>query len=259
MSAGKLKNGIFSILIVAAGVTVIVLQQRDTTALRGEIEQLRGQKQENARLSEENRRLTGDLAQAVAEAGVARDEHAELVRLRAEVDALKKASARAGAAGVEKASAMVPVAAMGNAGRATPRAAGQTEAWAMRRGDIDTVASLITFGPEERAKMEALVAALPDNLREQYGTPERLMALLMTGMPRPVAAVQVVDEAEDGPDDYIQHVQLQYADGRTRTDELSFHREAEGWSLVMSPAIVDRAVAALKNGPPPSPPASGGQ
>ena len=91
-------------------------------------------------------------------------------------------------------------------------AAGQTEAWAVQHGDVDTAASLLTFAPEERAKLEAVIAALPENLREQYGTPERLMAMVMAGTPRPIAGVQILQEKEQGPDDYVQQVQLKYAD-----------------------------------------------
>ncbi|HWA09395.1 MAG TPA: sigma-70 family RNA polymerase sigma factor [Opitutaceae bacterium] len=259
MSMTKFNLGLAG-LVLAAGATGLVLQQRTTTQLRGEIEELRQQTRENPALRAENQRLT----QAVAELPALQAEHAELVQLRAELAALKAqkpstvpASARSGGgpagggSATPAASAMVPVEAMGNAGRATPRAAGQTEAWAVQHGDVETAASLITFNPAERAKMEAVVAALPDNLREQYGTPEKLMAMVMAGTPRPIAAVQVLDEKEQGPDDYVQHIELKYADGRTRTDELTFHRDADGWKRVVSPATVDRVITALKNGPPP--------
>jgi hypothetical protein len=261
MTMTKLNLGIVGVLVVA-GATGLVLQQKTNTQLHGEIEGLRQQGAENTLLREENQHL----AQVTAEVAALREEHAELVRLRVEVVALKsqppepaRASAvqAGGAVGVEKppASAMVPVEAMGNVGRATPRAAGQTEAWAIQHGDVDTAASLLTFRPEERAKMEAIVAALPDTMRAEYGTPERFMAMAMAGTPRPIAAVQVLDEMEQGPDDYMQHIQLQYSDGRVRTDELQFHREADGWRRVVSPATVDRLITALKNGPLPKPPA----
>jgi RNA polymerase sigma factor (sigma-70 family) len=265
MSLTKLKIGIAAAL-VAAGATGIVLQQKTNTALRDEIEGLRQQNSENAGLREENRRL----AQTAAEVTALREEHAELVRLRNELDALKKQAPAPASAPVVKsgatpagektpASGLVPVESMHNVGNATPRAAGQTEAWAIQRGDIDTAASLIMFGPEDRAKMEALVAALPENLRADYGTPERLMAMVMAGTPRPIAAVQVLDESEQGPDDFVQHIQLKYSDGRERQDELQFHREADGWHRVMSSALVDRVVTALKNGPLPQPPAPAGK
>ena len=123
----------------------------------------------------------------------------------------------------------------------------------MQRGDIDTVASLLAFAPADRARLEALAAALPENLREQYGTPERLMALVLTGTPRPIAAVQVLDEEPQGADDYVQHIELKYGDGRVRADTLQFHRTDEGWQRVVSSEVVDRVVRALKNGPPPVP------
>jgi hypothetical protein len=205
--------------------------------------------------------------QAAAAAKAAQAEHEELLRLRSEVEALRRNQAApagpatstgapatgngGGAAAPLTNSRTVPVEVMGNVGRATPRAAGQTEAWAVQHGDVDTAASLLTFAPEERAKLEAVIAALPENLREQYGTPERLMAMVMAGTPRPIAGVQILEEKEQGSDDFVQQIQLKYADGRTRSDELTFHRDAEGWKRVVSPATVDRVIAALKNGPIP--------
>lgn len=252
MSMTSLRTGFAVALVVASAGAGLVLWQANSR-LQESVDALQHQQQITER---EKRDQTGQLAAA---AQVTRVEHEELLRLRSEVETLRRNQAAASVApmpanagSVTAPSAdprTVPVEVMGNVGRATPRAAGQTEAWAVQHGDVDTAASLLTFAPEERARLEAVIAALPENLREQYGTPERLMAMVMAGTPRPIAGVQILGEKEQGPDDYVQQIQLKYADGRTRNDELSFHRDAEGWKRVVSPASVDRVITALKNGP----------
>ena len=134
------------------------------------------------------------------------------------------------------------------------RRAGQTIAWAIHHGEIDIAASLITFSPESRAKMGRLDRdMLPDNLRAEYGTPEKLMAFVMAGTPRPIQSLQVLDEAQQGPDDYVQHVQIQYEDGRSRVDPMRFHQTADGWEQVIGPTTVDRVITYLKSGSVPPP------
>ncbi len=263
MSMTKLMIGIATALVAAGGIG-LVLQQQANARLRAENENLLQTTGQTDRLREENRRL----AELAAELPGLRAEHAEMLQLREEVTSLKgqlqaathpPPAGRMTAPGAGKesgASGMVPMADMTNQGRATPRAAGQTVAWAVHHQEIDLAASLITFDPESRAKMEALVAALPPDLRAQYGTPERLMAFVMAGTPRPIAALQVLDETEPGPDEDVQHLQLQYEDGRTRIDTVHFHRTADGWQQVISPSVVDRVANYLNSGsrPPPLPP-----
>ena len=264
MSMTSLRTGFAVALVVASAGTGLVFWQANSR-LQESVDELQHQQQ---RATREKRDQADQLAAA---ARVTQAEHEELLRLRSEVEILRRNQAAApvapasvaapaassgndeGAAPSPSAnnSRTIPVEVMGNVGRATPRAAGQTEAWAVQHGDVDTAASLLTFAPEERAKLEAVIAALPENLREQYGTPERLMAMVMAGTPRPIAGVQILQEKEQGPDDYVQQVQLKYADGRTRDDELTFHRDADGWKRVVSPASVDRVITALKNGPLP--------
>ena len=257
MSMTSLRTGFAVALVVASAGAGFVLWQANSR-LQESVDALQHQQQIAER---EKRDLAGQLA---ASAKMTQAEHEELLRLRSEVETLRRnqttTQAAPGPANGGSATApstpsvsnrTIPVEVMGNVGRATPRAAGQTEAWAVQHGDVDTAASLLTFAPEERAKLEAVIAALPENLREQYGTPERLMAMVMAGTPRPIAGVQILQEKEQGPDDYVQQVQLKYADGRTRDDELTFHRDADGWKRVVSPASVDRVITALKNGPLP--------
>jgi RNA polymerase sigma factor (sigma-70 family) len=257
MSMTKAKIGIIT-AIIAAGAVGLVVQQQTNAKLRVENAGLLQESQAAAQLRDENQRLAKDAGELAA----LRHEHAELVELRGTVAALKSqaqtartATAVGTASGAKDSPAgnLVAVADMTNQGRATPRAAGQTIAWAIHHGEIDIAASLITFSAESREKLEALITTLPDNLRSEYGTPEKLMAFVMAGTPHPIQSLQVLDEAQQGPDDYVQHVQIQYEDGRSRVDPIRFHQTADGWQQVMGATTVDRVITYLKSGslPPP--------
>jgi RNA polymerase sigma factor (sigma-70 family) len=250
MSTAKLTLGIVGVVAVAA--TAIAIRQYQTTAqLRTEVAALREQTSALAASRAETRRVTEEMT----------DEHAELVRLRAEKEAFMKAVAaqktstarassgtapvRAASAGETLAPGMVSVDLMANVGRATPTAAAQTMMWAMQRGDIKTVASVIELAPPERAKLETFIATLPDKVRTDYGTPEDLLAFVMSGSPRPIAGVQLLSQTQPDADTEIHRVQMQYQNGEVRQDEIKFRREADGWKQVVSPAVVDRVIGYL--------------
>ncbi|HTZ19906.1 MAG TPA: sigma-70 family RNA polymerase sigma factor [Opitutaceae bacterium] len=250
MSTAKLTLGIVGVVAVAA--TAIAIRQYQTTAqLRTEVAALREQTSALAASRAETRRITEEMT----------GEHAELVRLRAEKEAFIKAAAakkastvrassettpvRAAGAGGALAPGMISVDLMANAGRATPAAAAQTMVWAMQRGDTKTVASVIDFEPPERAKLEAFIATLPEKVRTDYGTPEELIAMVMSGSPRPIVGVQLLSQTQPDADTEIHSVQLQYQSGEVRQDEIKFRRDADGWKQVVSPALVDRVIGYL--------------
>jgi len=61
---------------------------------------------------------------------------------------------------------------MQNVGNATRARApwGMTLGWALQNGEVDVIASLVTSKePVARAKMEALIASLPEGFRDKYG------------------------------------------------------------------------------------------
>ena len=84
-------------VIVAAstvtGAAVLALQRQEQTVLRSERELLRDQARELAQARAENERLKAQQIPA-SELTRLRADHAELLRLRAEIDALKQRSPR---------------------------------------------------------------------------------------------------------------------------------------------------------------------
>lgn len=258
MSSTKIMAGVAGIIVVAA-TTITLRQQQTSRALRAEVGELRKEIKASAALRTENQRL---LAEKTGEQDTRAAEHAELMKLRTEKDAFLKAiAARKAASGRPSESTtgrpssgpasglapgMISMDAIANVGRATPRAAGETMAWALQQADFKTAAEGLTFGAPERQKLEAFIATLPEKSRSDYGTPEQLVALVMAGSPKPIAGVQVLSRAQPDPDSEIARVQWQYQTGELHQDEIRFRRDADGWKQVVSPALTDRVIAYLK-------------
>ncbi len=256
MSTTKIMAGVAGVIAVAA--TAVTWQQRQANAeLRTEIGALREQTAAVTTLRAENQRLV-----AAKNAGddTARAEHEELVQLRAARDAFRKRLAQGVASGQAVAPATATTAAPGDGlkpgmvsvdvlqdvGRDTPRAAAQSMMAAAQRGEVDKAASCLTFDPAERAKLEAFIATLPENLREKYRSPEVMMASVISGSPKPVSGVKLLSETRPDADTAVQEVQVQYQSGEVRQDEITFRRDTDGWKQVVSPAMVDRVVAYFK-------------
>ena len=138
-----------------------------------------------------------------------------------------------------------------NMGRATPEAAFQTELWAEDRQQIDVAATAIAFEPAAREKLEALLAGLPKEAQLEYGTPEKLAALLMTGGgdPTAFAGMRVLESISHGVDETTLRTQWQYADGQVRENAWQFRREPDGWKRVLSAAFVDKLVRVYRQQP----------
>jgi len=242
MSMTKLQIGA-ALAVLAAGTTGLVFQYQANARLEGEVVALRGAARELPRLREENGRLAKQAAELQAE-------HAELVRLRqaAAVNPVAAAPAAPPKTSTDAplADGLTPVLSLGNVGRATPSAAFSTQLFAARTGDIATEAAAITLGPEARAKLLALAAALPAGLTAEYDTPEKLMAFILSGSRHPVGGMQVLGETAQGADDVTLHTQWQHIDDTiVHQSDIEFLRGADGWKMVVPPVLVDRAAAYL--------------
>lgn len=154
------------------------------------------------------------------------------------------------------ASGLRPVEALGNAGRDTPRNAFATQLWAARTGDIALEARSLTFGAEARAKLEAVGASLPDALRTEYDTPEKLMAFMLAGSPHPVGGMQVLGETEVDANDVTLQTEWQHVDDDiVHQSDVSLQLGSDGWKMVVPLTLVNRASAYLTRtiGAPPAP------
>jgi len=125
-----------------------------------------------------------------------------------------------------------------NAGQATPLAALETFMWASDRCDTTTLAKTIIFGGNGRQKAEAVLAALPEEARSQFSSPEDLYALFiaddaLTSPPPPEDIIQSVSVQLDGPDRAIlvfpgpNHQQV-------------YQNTVDGWKLVFPEIAVEQ-------------------
>lgn len=226
---------------------VVVLRAQRTDQLRVELESVRSRHQELIRLRTENHRLV-TAQPSTSELESLRADHAALERLRAEIAPLRARAtsidAKAKSAGATI-SAVVSAAQWGNAGWATPSAAFETALWAASGGDIDTLAKSMVLDAEARAKATALLDGLPATSRAEYRSPERLVALL-TAKDVPMGSMQVIGQAQQGPENVKIVVRLQQTDGSVKTANLILRQDAGEWRLVVPPSVVDKYAALLK-------------
>lgn len=250
MSINKAMVGMACALAVA-GVVGFVVQQQANTRLHDEIAGLRQQIQMSTALRSENQRLSRIVNDSNAELEALRAEHSELVHARDEIAAFRAhekapppapAKTTDSAATVPLAPGMVGKDAWTNAGRAMPRSTYQTALWAADRGEVNTLAETLTFNAAEKAKVDALFAMLPEDMRTKYGSPEQMIALLFAGGQIPTG-LDIVSETPQGPNAMIAHVRIQLDGGRVKEADLPFVETPVGWKLVV-PA--DRVEATLR-------------
>ncbi|MEO6003240.1 MAG: hypothetical protein ABIZ04_10215 [Opitutus sp.] len=234
-------------VLTAGIVTTLVLQRQTEGALRNQLVLEREQNLEVNRLRELNRRLLE--AQASEEqVSALRGDRVALERLRGDIDALTNRateSARSAAPKKSAPSAFIPVSAWKNAGRATPAAVLQTVLWAAAGGDLDALTQTLFLDAKVKAQADRIFAGLPDGIRQQYGSAERLIALL-TAKDVPLGAMQPLEEKAFGPNDVAIAVRLQSPEGKTTAVVLTAHRVDDGWRLKVPASALQKYVNALQ-------------
>ena len=252
-------------VLAATGAAAVYLQHAANAQLREELALLRQEMRSLARASAAARApaeaAAGAFVVAAPDNEAARaEERGELKRLREEIRGLQASTqsftrvvqAAAAAKGVDASGPPVklnPVAAWKNAGQATPEAAVETMLWAAVGGDVDMLSGAITLPPNARAKVEALLARLPEAARAQYRTPEQLMALMLAREAGQVSGMQVLGAQEITADTVLVRVRVGSEGGQTKDDSWPFHRSATGWKLVMPESAVDKFAKAIAGRP----------
>lgn len=129
-----------------------------------------------------------------------------------------------------------------NEGQATPVATLQTIAWACDRGDVETVATLLTFQGDGRAKVDEFLRTLPESTRAQWSTPELAAATFcLSGyMRRPYPAAVFLALADTEPID-ASTMRLRLPD--TPLDGGLYKKTDDGWKFMISEADVEKQLA----------------
>ena len=143
-----------------------------------------------------------------------------------------------------------PAADWKNCGRRTPESALETMLWAAAGGDLAALKETLQFDEASRAKIAAHLAGLPDSVRQQYASPEDLLALVVAGNV-PLESAQLVARQQNGDDDVIEYVRLKDPAGITRQVHLTLRRSPDGWKLQVPAATVDALALGLPTAPAP--------
>lgn len=251
----KIVVGVGCALIVAAGAAVWI-QHEDNDALRAEIALLRdevheaGRAKTNApqpvRLSAAAATINGLSTANASDLASLRDEIAglrkntqqvvEFVQMAQAVNALKEMSGAA-AGTPDK---LTAAADLKNLGKATPDTAMQTTLWAAVGGDVDALAGSFTFTPAGRAKADAWFAGLSDSTRQQYGSPEKVIALMVAKDAAGISGMQVLGQKEITANDVGVRVRFASNDGQTKDDNVVMHRVDDGWRMLLSDTTVQK-------------------
>lgn len=249
----------FSVLtLFAGGFSVIVVWQRQTAAgLRAEVELEREQARARGQLAAETARLRA-MQISAADLEALRGDHAALVRLRGEIDGLRRRADEAARVVAAKAVEVakprepsilegpLPATAWKNAGSATPAAALETVLWAAAGGEVDALARMLRFDAGVRAQLDALFAGLSVATRADYGTPERLIAAL-TARDVPLGKAKLFDTKAEFNGDRRMAMQLYETEGKALQGVLfSLRPEGGTWGLVVPASAVEKYAAMLR-------------
>lgn len=133
---------------------------------------------------------------------------------------------------------VVPYSLWRNRGRTTPAAALETALWSSAHGDINTLATLLVFDAEARNEASVLFAGLPEQLRQQFVSPERLVAVL-AAKDVPLGSATILNEIPT-PTETKLAAQIFDAAGKPKVAVLSLRADDAGWRFVVPPKAVKR-------------------
>jgi len=247
---------ILAVFTLAVG-AVLVRQRQVAAGLRGEIAGLRAQARERARLQAEHQRLTSTQP-APGERATLLADRAAVTQLRSELDALRRRASESATGrrteGPAQPQSTPPLTGniiayklWKNLGAASPAAAFETALWASAGGDIDALAGLLALDPAARAEAAALFAQLPANLRSEFVSPERLVAVL-TAKDVPLGSATILGQYPS-PTDTKVSAQIFDAEGNQKISLFSLRLEGDRWQLVVPGNAVKRYAAWLQAPP----------
>ena len=257
-------------LLVAGGVgalaatgAALLMQSQANHALRSEMAGLR----EEVRLatlaaqSAATRSPAGARSSAPTAVAVAAPASEDLAKLREEIAALHKSTTTLtqyvqvaqAAQALAKTSEVVatkltPASQFRNAGKATPEATTETALWAAVGGDVEALAGALTFTASSKAKADAWFAGLSEATQQQYGTPEKVIALMVARDAETLSGMQVLGQKELGPDDVGVRIRVASNEGKTKDDTFLMHRTPDGWKLVLPDNAVEKFARQLRGG-----------
>lgn len=251
----KFVAGVGAVAVVAVVGAGTWMQHQDNRALRREIAALRAEFQADARRTGDAvPAATGNAGVAAAAGGDLSSGGArELAATREEMTALRKsvqqltqlaqAAQALKAMGENEASTptnLIPASSWKNVGKGTPSAAAETVLWAAVGGDVDTLSNALAFTPSARVKADAWFATLAESTRQQYGTVDKVVALMIAKDAATLSGMQVLGQKELTSDDVGMRLRVGSTEGKTKDETFVMHRGNDGWRLLLPDAALEK-------------------
>ena len=249
------KLGRFLIIAVIGGSGLGLWRQSELRArLRRELGPLREEHDAMERVREENRTLTmgqpsaTELARLRDSQGTTAELRAEIARLQAKT---RTAEEKLAAVSVERfvPGAKVSTTEWRNAGSDTWMATLETVLWAAAGGDLDAFAGNLLLSNRTKSQAIALLEKLPSALRQQLGTPEKLVAFFAT-KDVPLGTAELIDQVEfqarTGPTVHA-FVKMTDPDGNTKDLRLRLTKAGNQWKLVVPEGVAEKCSALMKS------------
>ncbi len=237
--------------LICLGGFALAWQHRTQAQLQRDLADLHQQRAELERKRGENQQLAATLPDS-AQLGRLRADHAAIPNLRAEIEYMRgrarTAMAEASLSAAFENGRKVPFREWRNAGTSTSKSTLETVLWAAAGGDVDQFARCLSL-PEGKARQRALalIESLPEAVRGQYGTPERLVAFLaIKDLPLGTAQILGSDKLQATPSSVQLQVQLSAPDGPPKDIILRFSQEGEDWKLVVPESAIAGYAVSLK-------------
>ncbi len=129
-----------------------------------------------------------------------------------------------------------------NRGTATPMQTMQSYLWAVDRIDVGATADTIGFG-QLKGRVDAFYEALPESIRAEYDSPEKLWAMILSGAPHgvPIASYGIVSQSPDPaqPENgVVMHVVIDGGDGTTTQGDVRLELTPTGWRYTLRDNLI---------------------
>jgi len=225
----------------AVGTSVVVVRGY-TNAVAREAALLDGRAQSAIlfKLQDANRRLLAEQIPAARRKQL-EFKHAEVEGLRMRIEALKRSEARAEVGEAQDDTVepdTLPSSGWIYAGSATPRAAIESVLWAASHGDVDHLSQLLGLSDDVHSKADALFSQLPSAAREEYGSPERVVATLLAGsFPKDATAMTIIDD-QHGEQESDIAMRVDHSSNGPRTGKFSLRKTSGGWQLMVPASVM---------------------
>lgn len=223
-----LQKTLFTIAIIAAGVaTPLVIQHKAQVRLRAENQSLREQMDRLAQPTAENERLSNLVVRATPPAPAPGGVSSEVLRLRGDVGLLRRENEELGrllAQQQKTAVDFIPSTAWADSGTGTPEAAAGTFAWAIKEGNKDKLAEVLTFMQDQTNANTA-------------GFVEDVTKLFLPLMSE-IESSRLVFTENPAPDEVTFWYQSRFKDGHTMVSPISVKQVDGQWKvkLIIGPS-----------------------